>query len=258
MDFNESAIVRFVPDLDEGNPLGFITENLTHSLWINGKKKVIPCLSMYGESCPCCELSRKYYDEGNADLGKKYWRKKDYIGSCIVVNSPFEDDYNDHRVRLISIGPKIYKIIQDAFMSGDLDEIPSSYENGYDFRLSKSKQGEFADYALSRFSPRQTALAQDLVDTIENERINLGEARARYISREQMEALIAADLTGESVDDHNDDGGIQNMNTSQNVSKPSIDVQKSATSVVPEPSVADQPVSGEDLLAKIRSRIGNK
>jgi hypothetical protein len=58
MDFDQTTVFRFLPDADDENPLGFIVENKYHELNINGKKKRIACLKMYGESCPCCELSQ--------------------------------------------------------------------------------------------------------------------------------------------------------------------------------------------------------
>ena len=65
------AVVRFLPDLDEDNSLGFLVENLQHELVINGQRKKVPCLEMHGEECPICALSRKHYDEKNEELGKK-------------------------------------------------------------------------------------------------------------------------------------------------------------------------------------------
>jgi hypothetical protein len=114
MDFDQVGLFRFLPDLDDNNPLGFIVENKYHELNINGQKKKIACLKMYGESCPCCEHSQKYYNEGNEKMGKVFWRKLDYIAQGIVVNSPFEYPIkaDENPVRLISLGIKIYKRIE--------------------------------------------------------------------------------------------------------------------------------------------------
>ena len=45
----ETATVRFLPDRDaDNNPYKFLVENLTHDLVINGQKKKVLCLTMYG------------------------------------------------------------------------------------------------------------------------------------------------------------------------------------------------------------------
>src|SRR4051812_6109229 len=80
MQEGSTLTVRFLPDLDEDNPLGFLVENLEHELVINNEKQHLPCISMYGQSCSICQLSREYYSEKNEPAGKKYYRKKSYIG----------------------------------------------------------------------------------------------------------------------------------------------------------------------------------
>jgi hypothetical protein len=37
----QKAIVRFLPDRDEGNPRGFMVEKVNHNLTINGQKKSV-------------------------------------------------------------------------------------------------------------------------------------------------------------------------------------------------------------------------
>ena len=59
----ESATVRFLPDANQDNPYGFLVERLTHVLEINGERKTVPCLHMYGEDCPICAVSKAYYDD---------------------------------------------------------------------------------------------------------------------------------------------------------------------------------------------------
>lgn len=195
------SVIRFLPDLDEENSLGFLVENLVHELVINGERKKVPCLAMHGESCPICELSRKHYDEKNEELGKKYYRKKSYIGQVIVVESPIDHDQNV-LVKLIEFGPKIFKQIQSAFQSGDLENPPFDLEGGYNFRIKKTKSGQYADYGTSSFAPKQTTLGDDV--TSEMVLLDLKEYRAKYVDRSTLEAMLIADQTGHSF--RNDDG----------------------------------------------------
>ena len=208
---NTTATVRFLPDLDEdSNPLKFLVENLTHELVVNGQKKKVPCLSMYGEACPICEHSQKLYSEGNEDMGKKYYKKRSYLGQVLVVESPFEyideKDENPGIVKLIDFGPKVFKCIQTAFQSGDLEEAPYEFKGGYNFRIKKTKAGQWSDYGTSSFSPKQTDLEEEVIDAVKAELHSLSEFREKYVSRASLEAMLLADQTGQALQDSNDSG----------------------------------------------------
>lgn len=196
------AQFRFLPDLDEDNPLGFLVENLSHELTINGERKKVGCLSMHGERCPACDLSRKYYDEKNEELGKKYYRKKSYIGEGIVVESPIEHDQNQ-LVKLIEFGPKIFKQIQAAFQSGDLEQPPFELKGGYNFRIKKTKSGQYADYGTSNFAPKQSDLDDELIESMTL--FDLKQYRTKAVDAATMEAMLIADQTGQAFKDSDGD-----------------------------------------------------
>ena len=195
------STVRFLPDANEENPMGFLVENLAHELKINGKREKVPCLKMYGEDCPICTLSQKYYDEKdpehNEALGKKYYRKKSYIGQVLVLETPIEHD-QEQLVKLIEFGPKIFKQIQASFSSGDLEEAPYEIKGGYNFRIKKSKSGEYADYGTSSFSPKQSDVAPDVVELMKLYRLE--DYRTPRVSRDVMEAMLLAEQTGGDFD----------------------------------------------------------
>lgn len=187
------AVIRFLPDLDEENNLGFLVENLQHELTINGEKKKVPCLAMHGENCPICDLSRKYYDEENPEMGKKYYRKKSYIGQVLVIESPIEHD-QAQLVKLIDFGPAVFKQIQSAFQSGDLEEAPFEMKGGYNFRIKKTKSGQYASYTTSSFAPKQTDVDDDIIEQLQL--FDLKEYRTKYVDRATIEAMLIADQTG--------------------------------------------------------------
>ena len=193
MQENQTAVVRFLPDVDEDNPMMFLVENLTHELHINGEKKTVPCLSMYDEGCPICDLSRKYYDEKNEPLGKKYYRKRDYIGQVIIIESPIDHD-QAKLVKLISFGPKIFQRIQAAFKSGDLELPPFELKGGYNFRLNKTKAGQWADYSTSSFAPRATDIEDAVIAQLEL--YDLKNYRETKVERGVVEAMLLAEQTG--------------------------------------------------------------
>lgn len=195
---DSQAVVRFLPDLDAENNLGFLVENLQHELVVNGQRKKVACLSMFGDSCPICDLSRKYYDEKNEDMGRKYYRKKSYIGQVIVVESPIDHD-QAQLVKLIDFGPAVFKQIQAAFQSGDLEEAPYEFKGGYNFRIKKTKSGQYASYTTSSFAPKQTDLDDEIIDSLTL--FNLADYRGTKPDRATVEALLIADQTGQNFDD---------------------------------------------------------
>jgi hypothetical protein len=182
--------------------MGFLVENLAHELVINGKREKVPCLKMYGEECPICALSQNYYDEKSADhneqLGKKYYRKKSYIGQVLVMETPLEHD-QDQLVKLIEFGPAVFKQIQAAFQSGDLEEAPFELKGGYNFRIKKTKNGEYASYTTSSFAPKQTDVGDDVIERLEL--FNLADYRTARVTRDVLEAMLIADQTGQAYGD---------------------------------------------------------
>lgn len=270
MNAGEQAVVRFLPDANQENPWGFMVENLTHKLEINGQRKTVPCLTMYGESCPACALAKKFYDEGNDDEGRKYYKKREYLASVVVSQSPFEIE-GDEEVRLLSLGPKIFKLIQEAFTSGDLEVEPFDLNAGYDFRIKKSMQGQYADYTLSSFAPRQSKLDEDVQARIEF--VNLEEFRTPKCTRESLDAQLLAAQTGTAV------GGNGGLNipaatapanvaaavTPATAATPAAAVVATPAAVVEtavEPAAAVVPAvtadaKANDILAQIRNRVAN-
>lgn len=192
------STVRFLPDADAENPMGFLVENLTHSLTINGKRETVACLKMYGEACPICELSARFYDknsaEYNEELGKQFYRKKSYIGQVLVLETPIDHDANQ-LVKLIEFGPQVFKQIQAAFQSGDLEEAPYELKGGCNFRFRKTKTGSGQNsYTTSNFAPKQTDVSDDVIATMNL--FNLSEYRTAKIDRTAVEAMLVAASTG--------------------------------------------------------------
>jgi hypothetical protein len=256
MGFDQTATVRFLPDQDEDNPMGFLVENLYHKLTVNGREKSVACLKMFGESCPCCELSQKYYNgegvEKSEDMGKKYWRKIDYVGQVLVLDSPieFELKEGENPARLISLGPKIFKLIRAAFQSGDLEDNPCDLTKGYDFRITKSKQGEYADYSLSKFAPRASSIPEDLLGKIEL--YDLKHWRFKKVDRATMEAMIEADRTGGTVEDASASGdGAPALKASPTVAVTGVKVEAKTSEEAAAPAATG---NAADILARIRAR----
>jgi hypothetical protein len=180
--------------------MGFLIENLTHELEINGKREKVACLKMYGEACPICELSSRFYDknspEFNEELGKKFYRKKSYIGQVLVLESPVEHDA-EQLVKLIEFGPQVFKQIQAAFQSGDLDAAPFELKGGYNFRFRKTQTGSGQNsYTTSNFAPKQSDVDDSVIESITL--YDLNTYRTAKTDRAALEAMLVAAQTGGS------------------------------------------------------------
>lgn len=250
---DSTAVIRFLPDLDEDTDLGFLVENLQHDLHINGNRKNVPCLQMWGEKCPICDLSRKYYDDKNEQLGKKYYRKKSYIGQCIVIESPIEHDQSQ-LVKLIDFGPAIFKQIQAAFQSGDLEEAPYELKGGYNFRIKKTKNGQYASYSTSSFAPKQTDLDDEIIESLTL--FNLADYRGKRPELATIEALLVADQTGQSIAEPTSDGANESSSVAAEVQQPSATPEQKVSSTVEATPAAASGTSS--VLDRLRQRQAAK
>lgn len=263
MAVGQRAIVRFLPDLNQSNPRGFLVEKVTHTLTINGQVKKIPCLSMYEEDCPICKISQAYYKAKDEVNGKKYWKKRQYLGQALVVEDPLPagDDGESHegKVRMIALGFQIYNIIKESFASDELEGIPYDFEEGYDFIIKKTEQGSYATYAVgTKFANRQRSLTEEELAVAEAGMIDLATLLPKNPGSAKVQAMLDAEMNGE---DYNDSG------VTDNTPDEDTPVRRPAASKpAPQKDVAweDKPAASapasagdenvDDMLAQIRAR----
>ena len=165
----ESATLRFLPDGDESNTF-FWKERLMIKLPFAGVKGEtdsrpvqvqIPCMEMYGETCDILNEVRGWFkDPSLEDMGRKYWKKRSYIFQGFVTDNPLSEDTTpENPIRRFIIGPQIFQIIKAALMDPDMEELPTDYTAGVDFRLSKGSKGGYADYGASNWARRDRPLS---------------------------------------------------------------------------------------------------
>ena len=209
MDFDSSCTVRFLPDLNEANPKGFLVEKKMHRLEINGEVENIPCLTMYGEECPICATAKGFYDEGDKINGKKFYRSLNHIGQVLVkkdaVNYDDDDDSCEGKVKAISISWQIYAVMKQAIADGELEEAPCDFEEGTDFIIKKTKNGEWAKYDLgTKFAKRESALTDEEIDLAEEGMVDLTTYLPEKPSLAKVEAKLHSALTGSFYEDEDE------------------------------------------------------
>lgn len=193
-----TTTVRFLPDLDEDNPRGFVVENLYHELNINGRKERVACLRMHGEDCPACKASEQFYDEKspnhNPAKGKAMYRKKSYIAQAVVLETTIQMREDAPLVWLLDFGPQIYNKMIADMKSGDLENNPVEFQGGHNFRIRKSLNGTENSYATSSFSPKPTDLPADMIDQVVDQMYDLKNYRAKRVDAAVMETMVNAAL----------------------------------------------------------------
>jgi len=257
-----SATIRFLPDANPDNPMGFLVEKIMHTLTINGENKSVPCLKMYGEECPVCKVSSAYYKEGDKVNGKKYWRKKQHLTQVQVVEDPTPPDQetgenHEGKVRFLAIGYQLFNILKEAFESGELDIVPYAFKGGTNFVIKKSKQGDHASYVVgSKFSRRSTDLTDDEIAEVKDHMIDLSTLLPQHPGVEKVEAMLEAALTGAEFSD-----GGSSTPASEPESEPESD-EPASKSVEDKKPAAEGPSEfadeADEILAKIRERQKNK
>jgi len=204
MKVGEQAIVRFLPDANEDNPLAFMVEKFNHTLVVNGENQSIPCMKMYGEDCPICKVSAGFYKEDDKINGKKYWRKKQNLAQALIVEDPLPADAetgekHEGKVRVIALGYQLFTVIKEAFESGELDDIPFAYDGGCNFIIKKTKSGEYEGYAVgSKFARKSSDLTKDEVAYVEDQLIDLSTLLPANPGVEKLDGLLYASMNGES------------------------------------------------------------
>jgi hypothetical protein len=171
-----TATMRFLPDGDESNTFFWQERQMIRMPFpgVKGQDEAkpitvnVPCIEMWGETCPVhAEIRPWFKDPALEDIGRKYWKKRSYIFQGFVVNNPLEGDATpENPIRRFVINPSIYKIIKAALMDPEMENLPTDYTTGTDFRLTKTQKGQYADYSTSNWARRERSLSEDELSAV--------------------------------------------------------------------------------------------
>jgi len=176
-----TTAVRFLPDGDPNNTF-FWAERLMIRLPFNGIKNdmnskpvvvQVPCVEMWSETCPILTEVRGWFkDSSLEEMGRKYWKKRSYVFQGFVTENTLQEDSPANPIRRFVISPSIFNLIKDALMDPDIQEMPTDYTQGLDFRISKTTKGQYADYSTSKWARKETALTETQMAAIETHGLN--------------------------------------------------------------------------------------
>jgi len=210
----EQATLRFLPDGDDSNTF-FWKERLMIKLPFAGVKGEtdsrpvqvqIPCMEMYGETCEVLNEVRGWFkDPTLEDMGRKYWKKRSYIFQGFVTDNPLSDDtIPENPIRRFIIGPQIFQIIKAALMDPDMEELPTDYTAGVDFRLAKTSKGGYADYSTSNWARRERPLTDAEMAAVNTHGLfNMSDflpKKPGEVELKVMKEMFEASVDGEAYD----------------------------------------------------------
>lgn len=292
---NTTAILRFLPDNDPNNTF-FWVERLVIRLPFSGvdddpQKNVIvqvPCMEMYGKSCPVLTEIRPWFKDPELDtIARKYWKKKSYIFQGFVVDDPMgESEKPENPIRRFVINSSIYNIIKQSLMDPEMEDLPIDFVNGRDFRLTKGRKGQYADYSTSKWSMKTRALSDEEAEAIENFGLfELSSFLPKEPNEEELEAIkemFQASVDGEPYDSsrwsqyYKPSGmGFESNDSEKQTSKPTPKKAASETKKQAKQEVQDEPedndsedeveeetkpqkATANEALAKLKSRTTKK
>ncbi len=292
---NEPVNIRFLPGTDENDPffwkeLQMINLNFPGVKGGDEHKPVylkVPCVEMWGDTCPVhTELRPMFKDDALKEIATKYWKKRSYIFQGFVMDSPLaEESPPENPIRRINLGRQLYNLVKGCLMDPDMEIVPTDYINGLNFRITRTKDGQYNDYSSSNWTRKETPLNTEQLEAIEKHGLfDLNDWMPKKPSAEGLNAIFEmfeASLEGELYDperwaayyrpwgleydgagkkDTPKDSVAEKSTTSANVDRvANISVTKEEETVVetteesPSASTATSQTA-QDILAKIRNR----
>jgi hypothetical protein len=282
----ESSTLRFLPDGDENNTF-FWQERLMIKLPFAGVKGEtdsrpvqvqVPCMEMYGETCPILSEVRGWFkDPSLEDMGRKYWKKRSYIFQGFVTDNPLSEDTTpENPIRRFIIGPQIFQIIKAALMDPDMEELPTDYTAGVDFRLNKTSKGGYADYSTSNWARRERPLSDAEMNAVNTHGLfNMSDflpKKPTEVEVKVIKEMFEASVDGEAYDMEKFGQYFRPAGMAQRTGDPNTPaastpapkaeaapapVAEAAPEATPAPAAEAAPAEGgnaQDILAMIRAR----
>ena len=216
MQEGREAVVRFLPDGNADNTFFWVERAMIKLPFAGIKGETdsrntivqVPCVEMYndGTTCPILSEVRGWFkDKSLEDMGRKYWKKRSYIFQGFVNDDPLNEERTpENPIRRFIIGPQIYQIIKGALMDPELEELPTDYLRGVDFRIKKTSKGGYADYSTSQWSRKERSLGDTENAAVEQHGLfNLNDflpKKPGEVELKVMKEMFEASVDGEAYD----------------------------------------------------------
>jgi hypothetical protein len=283
------SVLRFLPDGNENNTFFWVERAMIKLPFagIKGESESksitvqVPCMEMYGESCPILTEVRPWFkdkDSALEEMGRKYWKKRSYIFQGFVAEDGLEEkEKSENPIRRFIIGPQIFQLIRNALVDPEVEETPTHFIRGLDFRMKKSSKGGYADYSTSSWARRERPLGDEEQAAIKQHGLfNLNDflpKKPGEVELKVMKEMFEASVDGEAYDMDRWGQYFKPAGMSQNTGDPNKATPKTSAPVAhdeddtpapvakatPAPAPKAESTAGgdsraQDILAMIRNR----
>jgi hypothetical protein len=209
-----TTTVRFLPDGDTNNTFFWIERAMIKLPFAGVKGETsskpvtvqVPCMEMWNETCPILTEVRPWFkDKSLEEMGRKYWKKKSYLFQGFVTDTKLQEDKSpENPIRRFIIGSQIFNIVKNALMDSEIEELPTDYVRGLDFKITKTSKGGYADYSTSNWARRERALGAEEKAAIEQHGLfNLRDflpKKPTDVEIKVMKEMFEASVDGEAFD----------------------------------------------------------
>ena len=208
---NGSCVLRFLPDGDPNNTFFWVKRefiNLPFDGQVGGEYETTNPVTVtvnsprtWGEKCPIVDYTRDLWkDPATEELARTYWPKKNYIYQGFVVEDGIpEDETPENPIRRLVINPSIHEIIEKTLMDPTLINLPTDYTGGLNFRINKTKKGEYANYSTSNFVRNHSDLTPEQLKAIDTYGLfNLSDYLGKRPTKDETEMLLQ--MVKDSID----------------------------------------------------------
>jgi len=282
------SVLRFLPDGNQDNTFFWVERAMIKLPFagIKGESESknitvqVPCVEMYGDTCPILSEVRPWFkDPALEDMGRKYWKKRSYIFQGFIVEDGLgEKDLPENPIRRFIIGPQIFTSIRAALVDPELEDLPTDFVHGLDYRMKKGSKGGYADYSTSSWARRERPLSDAENAAIKQYGLfNLSDflpKKPGEVELKVMKEMFEASVDGEPYDMDRWGQYFKPAGMSQNTgdpvkstpkaSAPAADedfedeapapVAKAAPAAAPASESASGDSRAQDILAMIRNR----
>ena len=281
----DESVLRFLPDGNADNTFFWVERAMIKLPFagIKGESESkqtivqVPCVEMYGDTCPILSEVRAWFkDPALEDMGRKYWKKRSYIFQGFVVEDGLkEKETPENPIRRFIIGPQIFTSIRAALVDPELEDLPTDFVHGLDYRMKKGTKGGYADYSTSSWARRERPLSDD--ETAAKDKFGLYNLsdflpkKPGEVELKVMKEMFEASVDGEPYDMERWGQYFKPAGMSQNTGDPVKTTPKASAPVANDDATFDvdpTPVAkpapkaestggdsrAQDILAMIRNR----
>jgi len=280
------STLRFLPDGNTDNTFFWVERAMIKLPFAGVKgesesKQItvqVPCVEMYGDTCPILAEVRGWFkDPALEDMGRKYWKKRSYIFQGFVAEDGLkEENKPENPIRRFIIGPQIFTSIRAALVDPELEDLPTDFVHGLDYRMKKGSKGGYADYSTSSWARRERPLSDEENAAIKQYGLfNLSDflpKKPGEVELKVMKEMFEASVDGEPYDMERWGQYFKPAGMSQNTGDPNKTVKSApaqshddeddtpapVAKAAPAPASAPAAEGGDsraqDILAMIRNR----